>query len=292
MIIALDYGHCLIGADTGALGNGYKEQECTREIGKLVKSRVEALGHIVIEVAPDSAASVSSSLNTRVNNCPSNADLFVSIHLNAGGGVGAEVYTYGGKELESARNILNNIVSIGFVNRGIKDGSKLYVVKVPSCKSMLIELCFIDTYSDMIKYAANKENLADAIMSGVTGTEFIPGASSYINVPKNECKLGWNQNSTGWWYCTDVKKYCYYKDCWKEIDNEWYYFNSDGYAVQSTWTKYKGKWYWLKENCKMAKSQWLWIDGECYCFDKDGAMYANCTTPDGYRVDETGAWIK
>ncbi|OOM81829.1 sporulation-specific N-acetylmuramoyl-L-alanine amidase [Clostridium puniceum] len=292
MIIALDYGHCLSGADTGAQGNGYKEQECTREIGTLVKTRLEALEHTVIEVAPDSASSVSSSLNARVNNSPRNADLFVSIHLNAGGGVGTEVFTYGARELQGARNILNNIVSLGFVNRGIKDGSKLYVVKGPSCPSMLIELCFIDTYSDMVKYAANKENLANAIVSGIIGSEFIPGESSYINAPKNECKLGWNQNSTGWWYCTDIANYCYYKDTWKLIDGEWYLFDSDGYAKHDTWTKYKDKWYYLKESCIMAKSHWIWIDGECYCFDQDGVMYENCITPDGYRVDEYGAWVK
>lgn len=42
----------------------------------------------------------------------------------------------------------------------------------------------------------------------------------------------------------------------------------------------------------MARNKWLWIDGECYYFGDKGGMYANCTTPDGYRVDETGAWIK
>lgn len=53
MKIALDYGHCLNGADTGLVGNGYKEQDCTREIGKLVKVKLEALGDTVIAVAPD-----------------------------------------------------------------------------------------------------------------------------------------------------------------------------------------------------------------------------------------------
>ncbi|MFT8352467.1 hypothetical protein [Clostridium saccharoperbutylacetonicum] len=26
--------------------------------------------------------------------------------------------------------------------------------------------------------------------------------------------------------------------------------------------------------------------------DVNGAMYENCSTPDGYKVDETGAWVK
>lgn len=103
--------------------------------------------------------------------------------------------------------------------------------------------------------------------------------------------LGWNKNSTGWWYCTNTDMGYYYKNEWRLIDGEWYLFDSNGYAKESTWTKYNDKWYYLRSNCMMAKSQWLWVDGECYCFDKDGAMYSNCTTPDGYSVDETGAWV-
>ena len=29
---------------------------------------------------------------------------------------------------------------------------------------------------------------------------------------------------------------------------------------------------------------------ECYCFDGTSFMYASTTTPDGYTVDENGAW--
>lgn len=129
------------------------------------------------------------------------------------------------------------------------------------------------------------------------GSSECPGANFPLEKVKaanftNSNKFGWNQNPKGWWYCTSLENGYYYKECWKLIDDEWYLFNSEGYADCNKWTKYKDKWYYLRSNCMMAKNQWLWIDGECYCFDKDGAMYANCTTPDGYRVDETGAWIK
>lgn len=283
MKIALDYGHCLSGADTGAIGNGYKEQECTREIGKLVKAKLEALGHTVIAVAPNSSASVSSSLSTRVKRCSSDASSFVSIHLNAGGGAGSEIYTYGAKGLASAIRVLNNIVSLGFTNRGIKNGSNLYVVKATPCDSMLIELCFIDNYSDMVKYAANKENIANAIASGITNTSFVAGNSIYTADTKSSWKLGWNKNSTGWWYCNDnVNKY-YYKDVWKFIDGEWYSFDKNGYARQSTWIQDGGKWYYLKASCKMAKNEWIWIDGEGYYFYSNGTLAQNTITPDGYR---------
>ena len=108
---------------------------------------------------------------------------------------------------------------------------------------------------------------------------------------KDRIKLGWNQNAVGWWYCTDVKEYCYHENCWQLIDGEYYLFNDKGYAVHDQWSKWKDKWYYLRDNCMMAKSQWLYINDEWYCFNKDGVMYENCTTPDGYKVDEDGAWI-
>jgi endo-1,3-1,4-beta-glycanase ExoK len=84
-------------------------------------------------------------------------------------------------------------------------------------------------------------------------------------------KLGWNQDSTGWWYCLANVYNNYYKDGWKFIDGEWYSFDYYGYARQSTWFQDGGKWYYLQNSCKMAK---------------------NTITPDGYKVDSNGAWIQ
>lgn len=105
-------------------------------------------------------------------------------------------------------------------------------------------------------------------------------------------KLGWNQDDTGWWYCTNLDKGYYYKSEWKFINSEWYSFDDSGYARHDMWIQDKGKWYYLRENCMMVKNQWLWLDGECYCFDANGAMYIGCITPDGYKVDKTGAWVQ
>lgn len=40
------------------------------------------------------------------------------------------------------------------------------------------------------------------------------------------------------------------------------------------------------------KVLWKWINGKCYAFVEDGKMYCDCVTPDKYRVDKSGAWIK
>ncbi len=170
MKIGIDYGHTLKGYDTGAVGNGLKEQDITREVGKIVTSKLRALGHIVIECTIDSANSVNESLSYRVNKANSNnVDLFISIHVNAGGGQGTEIYTYNKETLKEAQGILKNMSALGFNNRGIKDGSNLYVIRNTKVKAMLIELFFIDSIDVELYKKVGAERLANAIVKGITG---------------------------------------------------------------------------------------------------------------------------
>lgn len=107
----------------------------------------------------------------------------------------------------------------------------------------------------------------------------------------NTYTIGWHQNSTGWYYNTTTSGW-YYRDTWQKIGDDWYSFDPDGYARESKWIVDGGIWYYLKDDCKMAKSQWLWIDSACYCFNEHGELYVNTVTPDGYTVDDSGAWVK
>ena len=197
MKIAIDFGHG-VGSDRGA--NGIIDEETIiNSVGLLVISKLKALGHTVIEVRPSSASSVSDSLSQRTNKADNNnVDLYVSIHANAGGGVGTEVFTYNAKEVPQARAILNNIVALGFTNRGIKDGSNLYVVKNPKATAMLIEVCFVDTQSDVDKYnGIGAEKIANAIVNGLVGgtvsttekgyvvTTYLPHSVTYDGVDIN-----------------------------------------------------------------------------------------------------------
>ena len=67
---------------------------------------------------------------------------------------------------------------------------------------------------------------------------------------------------------------------------------------------YAGEWrqdetgFWYQEDDgSYPINSWKWIDGngdgiaECYFFDRSGYLAVNTTTPDGYTVDENGAWI-
>ena len=153
-----------------------------------------------------------------------------------------------------------------------------------------------NTWCDLYSYLCDRYGNMSVFGHREKGSSECPGANFPLDKVKAtnfayQYKLGWNENYTGWWYCTDVTNEYYYKDTWKLIDGSWYLFDSDGYAESNQWVKWQDKWYWLRDNCMMAKSQWLYIKDEWYCFDEKGVLYINCTTPDGYKVDEDGAWI-
>lgn len=77
---------------------------------------------------------------------------------------------------------------------------------------------------------------------------------------------------------------------WVKIGDYWYYMDLTGTMYQSKWFEdTNGKWYYLDDNGRMVTG-WQKIKNKDYCFAKDGSLYVNCTTPDGYEVDENGVW--
>lgn len=191
MKIAIDCGHTLVGSDTGAEGCGRREQDLTREVGNLVINKLRALEHEVTNCTTDTCSSLNESLSHRVNVANNfGADLFCCIHFNCGGGHGTEVFTYNGRELSQARNVLNNICALGYTNRGIKSAN-LYVINHTNMPSMLVECCFIDSQDDMNKYNAN--NLANAIVKGLVGETTESGNTQLSNQPINTPSV--NSNS-------------------------------------------------------------------------------------------------
>lgn len=69
-------------------------------------------------------------------------------------------------------------------------------------------------------------------------------------------------------------------------------------AFAGQWTNDSIGWHYDKTGAgNFASNEWLWIDGnndgiaESYCFDGTSYMYFNTTTPDGYTVNASGAWV-
>lgn len=166
MKFGIDIGHNC-SPDIGATGMR-QEDNLTKEVGTLVIQKLRNMGHGVTDCLPPHASTVVESLYLRVNAANrDNVDVYISIHFNCGGGTGTEVYAVSPKGREIAQRVLDEVVALGYVNRGVKDGSQLYVLKNTSMPAILVECSFVDSPHDMAAY--NAESFANAIVKGLTG---------------------------------------------------------------------------------------------------------------------------
>ncbi|NES70372.1 MAG: N-acetylmuramoyl-L-alanine amidase, partial [Okeania sp. SIO2D1] len=181
--------------DTGARGIAF-EDRLTKDVGNRVISKLGSLGHSAVNCTPSRAYSVIDSLRRRVRTGNAqNLDYYVSIHFNAfnGRANGTEVFAISNTGRRIAQPVLDNIVSLGFVNRRVKNGSHLYVLRHTNMPAILIECCFLDSRRDMDLF--NSEDMANAIVKGLTGQTPPGAATARFNVPQEEATLG--EISTG-----------------------------------------------------------------------------------------------
>ena len=181
MKIGINCGHSLSGQPgCGAVGIIDESVE-TRNVGKELMKLFKNAGHTVVDCTNDYAKSTSENLSKIVSLANAQSlDLFVSIHFNSFNGTakGTEAYTYGGTQHKEAVNVCKNLAGLGFTNRGVKDGSSLYVVRKTKAKAILIEVCFVDNGSDVDRYKSVGVNgIAKAIYAGITGTAYTGGGN-------------------------------------------------------------------------------------------------------------------
>ncbi|MFR1927643.1 MAG: N-acetylmuramoyl-L-alanine amidase [Clostridium paraputrificum] len=170
-VYGVNDGHTKTGPGSGAVGK-IKESEHTRLVGDEVRRLLKDQGEGVVNCTIDYANSTTESLDLIVKQANrQDLDWFIAIHFNAGGGKGVEVYTYEGRQYQDAIDVCKNIEKLGFRNRGVKAGTGLYVIRKTKAKSMLVEVCFVDT-DDADKYLeVGYKAIAKAIVEGVLGRE-------------------------------------------------------------------------------------------------------------------------
>ncbi|MEA5579821.1 N-acetylmuramoyl-L-alanine amidase [Nodularia harveyana UHCC-0300] len=167
MKFGIDIGHNSP-PDIGGVGIKF-EDALNIDVGNRVISKLRALGHEVIPCQPESSTSVTDSLFQRINTANTNkVDIFVSIHFNSlnGQANGTEVFAASDAGRKIAQLVLNEIVSLGFFNRGVKSGSHLYVLRNTRMPAIHLECCFIDSPRDMNIF--EPEAMANAIVKGLT----------------------------------------------------------------------------------------------------------------------------
>lgn len=188
MKIAVRGGHCPKVTGASGLINELIED---RKVKDSVIKYLRELGHTVLDVTPpDSTSSSSDDLSYGVDKANNwGADLFVSIHFNNAyitynAALGTEVCVY--SENEVAGRVVNGLAKLGFKNRGQKIRTGLYELKNTKMKSMIIEICFVESMEDVALYqrlGSDKiaKNIAESIANKKVSTHSTtsPGETYY-----------------------------------------------------------------------------------------------------------------
>ena len=155
---------------------------------RLVKNKVisllKAAGNTVYDCTDDSGTTQSKNLAAIVAKCNQHSvDLDISIHLNAGGGTGSEVYYYTGNTATQAiaAAISARIADyLGIRDRGAKASSSFYVLKKTASPAVLIECCFVDSETDYNLWSADycAEAIAEAVIEATSGSNSSDADSS------------------------------------------------------------------------------------------------------------------
>lgn len=196
MVINVHAGHNPHGkVACGAVGLISESIE-NRRVKDLVVDELRRMGHTVYDCTVEDGTSQSDVLNRIIRKCNAHkVDLDVSIHFNAASNAqasGAEVYVYSDRSqaVSTARETLNAICSLGFCNRSVKTNSKLAFLRRTSAPAMLIECCFVSSDKDVSLY--NAEEMAAAIVYGITGTRCISEPTNEPSTPNAELDVSEN----------------------------------------------------------------------------------------------------
>ena len=192
--ICIDPGHNSTGVDTGAQANGLREQDLTLIIGRKLRDILRMNG-FEVKLTRDGdtvgGRTVTESLKARCDIANTfGADLFISIHINAGGGTGTEVYALpGGRAVVAAQRLLDRLVyACGWSNRGVKTDREFYVLVHTNMPAILTENGFIDS-KDSAKLADVKflHVIAEAHAKGICdffGVTFKQLEPAQTTIPK------------------------------------------------------------------------------------------------------------
>ena len=169
--IAVFAGHG--GSDFGAVSNGLYEKDFTLEVLTYLTAELRRRGY---EVINNRTTDVNRSLNSDIRLANSeNVDAVIELHVNSNEGIpgsGTETfYSVTGKGMELAEAINDNLVALGYRDRGIKTWPNFFgndylgIVRYTNAPAVLVELFFINNPKDVAMY--NPEKIANAIADAV-----------------------------------------------------------------------------------------------------------------------------
>ena len=196
MKIAIRRGHNHQAIGSVGLVNEVVENE------KILTSAIKylkALGHDVLDVSPGNMSSASDLAHGVKKANDWNADVFVSIHCNKAyntynGAIGSECLVYSKsdayKDEVIAQRIVNNLGSLGFKNRGVKERTDLYELKNTKMNSIIVECFFVEATEDVALYKKlGADKLGRAIAEGITNQKYVE-PKTLIRVISDDKQVG------------------------------------------------------------------------------------------------------
>ncbi|MEA1855577.1 N-acetylmuramoyl-L-alanine amidase [Cytobacillus sp. OWB-43] len=175
----IDPGHG--GIDPGAVGNSLYEKILTLKIALKIKEYLEEYEDVQIKMSR--TGDQTRSLTYRTDDANAwGADVYVSPHINAGGGVGYEDFVYPGvgQTTLAIQDAIHNevIKATGFNDRGQKQ-KNLHVLRESHMPAILTENGFIDNSGDAAKL--KQDSFIDDVARG-----HVNGIVKAFNLRKKE----------------------------------------------------------------------------------------------------------
>ena len=226
--IFIDAGHNHSGWNTGAAAYGLKEQDITFEVAYLLGEVIKADFDIRLS-RPTMETNLGHDNNSAVNarwqmSNQWGADYFISIHCNAAGGTGSEIYYYDASARSFATTIQKTYAGImGLRDRRSELTDRWAVLRHTNCPAVLLELAFIDSplHNPDVEILRNRKNeMANAIAKGIYqyfGMESLPapGQTVAIDVLGNVTDvMGFIKDGATWVRLTDFSSVLGFSAIW------------------------------------------------------------------------------
>lgn len=167
--VVIDAGHG--GSDFGATYLGRREKDDTLNLALAVGNILENNGVNVIYTRTGDVYETPTQKALEANS--SGADYFISIHRNSSlydnqyTGIESLVYNRNSTAGRIAQNINRNLASIGYANQGIQERTNLAVLRRTNMPAVLVEVGFINTDRDNLRFDSRFNDTAHAIANGI-----------------------------------------------------------------------------------------------------------------------------
>lgn len=158
--------------DPGACSSYGIEREETRKVVYRLAELFKNYNGVDVDIYPTNRNCYNDVTTGSVQVNMANYDYVFEVHFNSAtaSARGTEVWvTPMESSIEVEKRIVNNLTSLGFVNRGVK---KEYFAVITFAKnkgvpSALVEVCFISNQNDMNLYRNKFEHVCNAMVSGI-----------------------------------------------------------------------------------------------------------------------------